>query len=228
MSLSAAPTRNSFPSAARAMRSVDPPSRARSPPPASRSRSTVSTSCCVPPFLRRDPPDTPCCGRRRPGLCPRIIPEDNRGSNGGQKTGPAVRSARRSRRGYRSPVRSHLRSADMADRERCPNCGLEWPADAPRGLCPACLLQQALGIDDSSEPADEADASAPSGREIGSSASRRAGMRQGDSREGEPPGEPGCGRGSAATSPFRRHSEASEVSGGRASRRARMRSGTLA
>jgi tRNA A-37 threonylcarbamoyl transferase component Bud32 len=29
----------------------------------------------------------------------------------------------------------------------CPTCGRPVPADAPRGLCPACLLQQALGTD---------------------------------------------------------------------------------
>ncbi len=32
----------------------------------------------------------------------------------------------------------------MADPERCPDCGAELPANAPRGLCPACLLRQAL------------------------------------------------------------------------------------
>src|SRR5262245_9796847 len=37
----------------------------------------------------------------------------------------------------------------MAERERCPNCGSGLPVDAPRGLCPACLLRQALDTDES-------------------------------------------------------------------------------
>ena len=32
----------------------------------------------------------------------------------------------------------------MADRPRCPNCGDELPANAPQGLCPACLLKQGM------------------------------------------------------------------------------------
>ncbi len=32
----------------------------------------------------------------------------------------------------------------MAERERCPACGAELLANAPRGLCPACLLRHAL------------------------------------------------------------------------------------
>src|SRR5437762_3524003 len=32
----------------------------------------------------------------------------------------------------------------MAEPERCPNCGNELPANAPQGLCPACLLRQGL------------------------------------------------------------------------------------
>ena len=35
----------------------------------------------------------------------------------------------------------------MADPEHCPNCGSERPARAPQGLCPRCLLQQALDGD---------------------------------------------------------------------------------
>ena len=35
----------------------------------------------------------------------------------------------------------------MADPERCPNCGSERPARAPQGLCPRCLLEQALDGD---------------------------------------------------------------------------------
>ena len=32
----------------------------------------------------------------------------------------------------------------MTERKRCPNCGAETPANAPQGLCPACLLRQGL------------------------------------------------------------------------------------
>jgi len=32
----------------------------------------------------------------------------------------------------------------MAGNEACPNCRAELPVNAPKGLCPACLLQQAL------------------------------------------------------------------------------------
>src|SRR4051794_8528133 len=33
----------------------------------------------------------------------------------------------------------------MADENRCPNCGTERPASAPEGLCPRCLMGNALG-----------------------------------------------------------------------------------
>ena len=33
----------------------------------------------------------------------------------------------------------------MAEPRRCPNCGREMPAHAPKGLCPACLLEGVLG-----------------------------------------------------------------------------------
>ena len=44
----------------------------------------------------------------------------------------------------------------MADPERCPDCGAELPANAPRGLCPACLLRQGLDSEgpDPSLPAE--------------------------------------------------------------------------
>ena len=32
----------------------------------------------------------------------------------------------------------------MADADRCPNCGSELPSNAPKGLCPVCLLQRGL------------------------------------------------------------------------------------
>ncbi len=35
----------------------------------------------------------------------------------------------------------------MSDPARCPNCDLELPVNAPGGLCPACLLRQALDSD---------------------------------------------------------------------------------
>jgi hypothetical protein len=34
----------------------------------------------------------------------------------------------------------------MSDTPRCLECGTELPSDAPRGLCPRCLLRQ--GLDD--------------------------------------------------------------------------------
>jgi serine/threonine-protein kinase len=33
----------------------------------------------------------------------------------------------------------------MAELDRCPNCGMERPTNAPRGHCPGCLLQEGLG-----------------------------------------------------------------------------------
>ena len=49
----------------------------------------------------------------------------------------------------------------MAERERCQSCGNELPANAPQGLCPACLLRQGLesGATDptSSTPPSNAD-----------------------------------------------------------------------
>jgi serine/threonine protein kinase len=33
----------------------------------------------------------------------------------------------------------------MAEARRCPQCSAELPVDAPEGLCPRCLLQQAIG-----------------------------------------------------------------------------------
>src|SRR5579885_4551 len=32
----------------------------------------------------------------------------------------------------------------MSERARCPGCKNEMPANAPQGLCPACLLRQAM------------------------------------------------------------------------------------
>src|SRR5262249_32015279 len=36
--------------------------------------------------------------------------------------------------------------------ESCPNCGAELPCGAPHGLCPKCLLQQALSSPEESTP----------------------------------------------------------------------------
>ncbi len=35
----------------------------------------------------------------------------------------------------------------MTDRNSCPHCGAELPADAPRGLCPQCLIKTGLEDD---------------------------------------------------------------------------------
>ncbi len=40
----------------------------------------------------------------------------------------------------------------MAERERCPSCGGELPANAPQGLCPACLLRQGLESEATDSP----------------------------------------------------------------------------
>src|SRR5262249_53003731 len=41
----------------------------------------------------------------------------------------------------------------MTDANQCPECGATLPPDAPRGLCPNCLMRAALGTD--SEPGAE-------------------------------------------------------------------------
>ena len=35
----------------------------------------------------------------------------------------------------------------MPDGNKCPQCGRPLPANAPAGLCPACLLQQGAATD---------------------------------------------------------------------------------
>jgi hypothetical protein len=40
----------------------------------------------------------------------------------------------------------------MADGERCPNCGAEMQANAPQGLCTACLLRQGLESEGTDRP----------------------------------------------------------------------------
>ena len=39
----------------------------------------------------------------------------------------------------------------MAEAQRCPNCGREMPAQAPHGLCPACLLGAVLDSQDENQ-----------------------------------------------------------------------------
>src|SRR5262245_23126578 len=34
----------------------------------------------------------------------------------------------------------------MAETRPCPQCGAELPADAPEGLCPECLLKEAMKV----------------------------------------------------------------------------------
>jgi eukaryotic-like serine/threonine-protein kinase len=40
----------------------------------------------------------------------------------------------------------------MTEGERCPNCGAEMRANAPQGLCPACLLRQGLESEGTDPP----------------------------------------------------------------------------
>src|SRR4051812_352051 len=50
----------------------------------------------------------------------------------------------------------------MTDILACPRCGRELPDDAPRGLCPACLLGVALAsAGDASDPGPGRDLDAP-------------------------------------------------------------------
>ena len=83
---------------------------------------------------------------------------------------------------------------------KCPECGSDLPADAPRGLCPRCLIKMGL---ESQHPTANSDAAGPAsddGRDVldsGETFSDRAvsqrpprlgGMRSG---VGSPAGEPG-------------------------------------
>ena len=45
----------------------------------------------------------------------------------------------------------------MAGRDRCPRCGEDRPADAPRGHCPNCLLRNALVVGQSDPRPEETD-----------------------------------------------------------------------
>lgn len=39
----------------------------------------------------------------------------------------------------------------MTEDNRCPNCHFNLPVNAPKGLCPACLLQQGLANDETGD-----------------------------------------------------------------------------
>lgn len=45
--------------------------------------------------------------------------------------------------------------------ERCPNCGADLPCNAPHGLCPKCLLQEALSSPDEATPPRRAASTGP-------------------------------------------------------------------
>src|SRR5262249_42839167 len=70
------------------------------------------------------------------------------------------------RAGRSSPARPGIarspscdrRDAPMTDANRCPNCGADQPDGSPEGLCPRCLMQQALDTDpplDGTDPGGE-------------------------------------------------------------------------
>ena len=56
------------------------------------------------------------------------------------------RSQRRDRAQTPSPP-ERMGDPPMTDANRCPSCGAERPANSPEGLCPRCLMQQALDTD---------------------------------------------------------------------------------
>jgi hypothetical protein len=49
----------------------------------------------------------------------------------------------------------------MSENRTCPRCNRELPEDAPRGLCPACLLGAALA-----DPGQTADGTLGAGDEV--------------------------------------------------------------
>src|SRR5262245_5333031 len=51
----------------------------------------------------------------------------------------------------------------MTEIRTCPRCGRELPEDAPRGLCPACLLGAALADPGEAARTPASDAEAPGG-----------------------------------------------------------------
>src|SRR5262249_11312457 len=73
----------------------------------------------------------------------------------------------------------------MTETPTCPRCGRVLPEDAPRGLCPACLLGAALvGPDETADHAPSSDAGAAD--DSGDSA---PGPHSTDARPGKPGGE---------------------------------------
>ena len=42
----------------------------------------------------------------------------------------------------------------MKSLRRCPFCQMVLPADSPKGLCPRCLLERAIALDEDSGPSD--------------------------------------------------------------------------
>ena len=49
----------------------------------------------------------------------------------------------------------------MPDPRRCPECNADLPPDAPEGLCPQCLLRQALPSQGSGSLPDTSDLTQP-------------------------------------------------------------------
>ena len=49
----------------------------------------------------------------------------------------------------------------MSDKNLCPECGAEIPADAPAGQCPKCMMKAGFESEDRSEPPHEAAAPSP-------------------------------------------------------------------
>src|SRR5262245_9571150 len=73
----------------------------------------------------------------------------------------------------------------MTETQACPRCGRALPDDAPRGLCPACLLGAALaGPGETADQPPGSDIEAPSG--TGDTA---ADPRQAEGRHGSIGGE---------------------------------------
>ena len=73
----------------------------------------------------------------------------------------------------------------MTESQACPRCGRELPDDAPRGLCPACLLGAALASPgDTSDQTPGSDVDAP-----GEAGDTAADPRQAERRPGTIDGE---------------------------------------
>src|SRR4051812_19782028 len=77
----------------------------------------------------------------------------------------------------------------MTPNPTCPECGAELPTDAPRGLCPACLLKAGLGGDTSEtlDPDPELDSRGVTSSLVGTDLTTAAPHADGP---GEPAGSP--------------------------------------